>query len=102
MYYNGATSYFFVNSTETHKFNTKDSEIVAVLLCLGNISEDFSTDNMKKKTRLIGSVCDFSVDYDAIAVHDILDIHKYLVKMNGIIENVLICKANICFSNGSF
>ena len=62
MYYNGATSYFFVNSTETHKFNTKDSEIVAVLLCLGNISEDFSTDNMKKKLdwldlSLIGCYC---------------------------------------------
>ena len=38
-----------------------------------------------KKTGLTGYVYDFSVDYDAIAVNDILDIHKYLMKKNGII-----------------
>ena len=27
----------------------------------------------------------FSVDYDAIAVDDILDIHKYLIKKNDIL-----------------
>ena len=36
------------------------------------------------KTRFYGYVYDFSVDYDAIAVDDMLDIHKYLMKMNGI------------------
>ena len=29
-----------------------------------------------------GYVYDFSVDYDAVAVHNILDIHKYLMKKN--------------------
>ena len=38
-----------------------------------------------KKTGLTGYVYDFSVDYDAVAVNDILDIHKYLMKKNGII-----------------
>ena len=38
-----------------------------------------------KKTGLKGYVYDFSVDYDAIAVSDILDIHKYLMKKNEII-----------------
>ena len=38
-----------------------------------------------KKTGLTGYVYDFSIDYDAIAVNDILDIHKYLMKKNGII-----------------
>ena len=33
-----------------------------------------------KKTGLKGYVYDFSVDYDGIAVSDILDIHKYLMK----------------------
>ena len=28
---------------------------------------------------------DFSVDYDAIAVDDIVDIHSYLMKKNGIV-----------------
>ena len=60
-----------------------DTEIVASPLCLGIISKDFSVDNMKK-TRLNGYVYDFSVDYDAIAVNDILDIHKYLMEKNGI------------------
>ena len=31
------------------KFKAKDTEIVANSLCLGNISEDFSSANMKKK-----------------------------------------------------
>ena len=38
-----------------------------------------------KKTGLSRSVYDFSVDYNAIAVNDILDIHKYLMKKNGIL-----------------
>ena len=45
---NGANSYLFVNGTEVHKFKAKDSKIVASPLCLGNISKDFSVDNMKK------------------------------------------------------
>ena len=72
-----------VNGTEIYKFKAKDSEIVTTPLCLGNISKEFSVDNMKK-TRLNGYVYDFSVDYDVIAVYDILDIHKYLMKKNGI------------------
>ena len=54
------------------------------ILCLGNISKDFSVDNMKK-IELNSYVYDFSVDYDAIAVDDILDIHKYLMGKNGIV-----------------
>ena len=38
-----------------------------------------------KKTGLNGYVYDFSVDFNAIAVVDILDIHKYLMKKHGII-----------------
>ena len=79
LHYNRANSYLFVNGREIYKFKAKDSEIVATPLCLGNISKDWSVDNMKK-TGLNGYVYDFSVDYDAIAVDDILDIHKYLMK----------------------
>ena len=63
----------------------KDSEIVATPLCLGNISKDFPVDNMKKKTGLTGYVNYFSVDHDAIAVDDILEIHKYLMEKNSIV-----------------
>ena len=47
MHYNGANSYLFVNGTEVYKVKAKDSEIVAAPLCLGNISKDWSLDNMK-------------------------------------------------------
>ena len=83
-HYNGANSYLFVNGTEVHKFKAKDSETVAYPLCLGNISKYFSEDNMKK-TGLNGHVYDFSVDYNAIAVDDIPDIHKYLMEKDGIV-----------------
>ena len=61
------------------KFTNLDSEIVTIPLCLGNISKDWSADNMKK-TGFTRYVYDFSVDYDAITVDDVKDIHKYLMK----------------------
>ena len=84
LHYNGANSYLFVNSTEIYKFKAKDSEIVATPLYLGNISKDWSVDNMKK-TGFNGYVYDFSVDYDATDVKDVLDIHKYLMIKNNIV-----------------
>ena len=84
LHYNGASSYLFVNGTEIHKFKAKDSEIAATPLCLENISKDWSVDNMKK-TELNGYFYDFNVDYDAIAVDDILDNHNYLIKKNNIV-----------------
>ena len=68
-----------MNGTEIYKFKTKDSEIAASPLCLGNISKDWSTDNMKK-TGFNGYVYDFSVYHD-----DIKNIHKYLMKKNNMI-----------------
>ena len=84
MHYNGANSYLFVNVTEIYKFKAKDSEIVATPLCWGNISKAWSTDNMKK-AGFNGYVYDVSVDYDAIYVDDIKDIHKYSMKKNNIV-----------------
>ena len=79
LHYNGGNSYLFVNGTEIIKFKAKESAIVASPLCLGNISKDLSTDNMKK-TGLTGYVFDFSADYNAVTVDDIKDIHKYFIK----------------------
>ena len=84
LHYNGANSYLFVNGTEIIKSKAKDSKFVTTPLCLGNISTDWSVDNMKK-TGLNGYDYDFTVDYDAIAVDDILGIHNYLMKKNEII-----------------
>ena len=84
LHYNGANSYLLVNSTGIQKFKAKDSEIVATPLCLGNISKNWSVDNMKR-TGFNGYVYDFSVDYDTMAVDDILDTHTYLMKKNNMI-----------------
>ena len=46
LHYNGTNSYLFVN----------DSEIVATPLCLGNISKDWSTDNMKQGLMLMSMI----------------------------------------------
>ena len=55
----------------------------AAQLCLGNVSKDFSADNLKK-TGSYGYVYGFSVDNDSIYAADILDIHKYLMKKQNI------------------
>ena len=84
LHYNGANSYLFVNGTEIIKFKEKDSEISAYPLGLGDISKDWSVNNMKK-AGLKGYVYDFSVDYNVIVISDILDIHKCLMKENEIV-----------------
>ena len=85
-HYNGANSYLFVNGTEICKFKAKDSEIVASPLCLGNISKDWSADNMEQ-TGLNGYVYEFNVDYDNYGATNyskfVPYIHNYLmVKYN--------------------
>ena len=75
LHYNGANNYSFAKGVEIHRFKAKDSEINAIPLYLGNSSKDVSVDNVKK-TGLNGYVYYFSVDYDAIVVADILDLHK--------------------------
>ena len=84
LHYNGANSYLFVNGTEIYKFKEKDSEIVVDPICLGNISKDWSVDNMKKPG-FTGYVYGFSVDYDSVTVDNIKNIHKYLMKKNDIV-----------------
>ena len=79
LHYNGANSYLFANSTEIIKFKAKDSNIIAIPLCLGNISKDWSVDNMKD-TGLNEYVYDFSVDYGDTSIDYIKYIHKYLMK----------------------
>ena len=84
LHYNGANCYLFFNGTEIIKFKAKDFEIVANPLCLGNVSKDWSVDNMKN-AGLNGYLYDFSVDYDAASVDDIKDIQKYLMKKNNVV-----------------
>ena len=53
-------------------------------ICLGNMSKDWSVDKMKR-TGFTGYVYYFILDYEAIDVDDIKDIHKYLMKKNDIV-----------------
>ena len=47
LHYNRTNSYLFVNGIEIYKFKAKDSQILVSPICLGNISKDWSVDNMK-------------------------------------------------------
>ena len=58
----------------------KNSEIKDCTLCLGNISKDFTINNMKK-AGLGGDVKFFYIDFNPIYAKDILDIRKYLMKI---------------------
>ena len=46
---NGSNSFLFVNATKIYQFNGKDTEIKDDTLCLGNISKDFTFNNIKKQ-----------------------------------------------------
>ena len=87
LHYNRANSYLFVNGKEIIKFKAKYSEIVASPLCLGNISKNWSADNMKK-TGLNGYVYEFNVDYSTYTGIDFSEFISY-------INNYLLAKYNI-------
>ena len=79
LHYNGANSYLFVNGTEICNFKAKNSEIVASPLCLGNISKDCSTNNMKK-TGLNGYIYEFNVDYNNLITQILVKLyHLFLI-----------------------
>ena len=45
---NGSNSFLFVNATKIYQFKAKDFEIKDYELCLGNISNNFTINNLKK------------------------------------------------------
>ena len=83
LHYNGNNSYLFVNGKEIINFKAKDSEIVPYPLCL-EVFQKYVSPSNTHKTGLSGYIYDFSVDYWAI--DKILDINKYLMKKNNIME----------------
>ena len=48
LHYNGDDSYLFVNGKRELKFKAKDDQIVKEILCLGNISDDWTVANAQK------------------------------------------------------
>ena len=79
LHYNGSNSFLFVNATKIYQYKAKDSEVKDYALCFGNISKDFTINNIKQQG-LKESVKFFSVDFHPIDTDDILDIHRYLMK----------------------
>ena len=47
--YSGNNRFLFVNPAKIYQFKEKKSEIKPYLLCIGNISKDFTTNHMKKQ-----------------------------------------------------
>ena len=84
MSYNRGKSYLIVNCIELIKFKSKDFGVITDPLCLGNISKDFSTNDMKNMG-LYGNVYDFNLCYQDISVDNMLNIHKYLIKKPNIV-----------------
>ena len=93
LHYNGSNSFLFVNAIKVYQFNAKNSKIIDYALCLGNISKDFTINNLKK-TGLKGVVKFFSVNFNSINTNDI---HKYLMKKSRYEIMFGLIKKNICW-----
>ena len=81
--YNGDDSYLFVNGKQELKFKAKDDQILKEILCLGNISDDWTAANARKMG-LWGEIYDFAVDYATTNIGDIYNVHRYLMKKHNI------------------
>ena len=79
LHYNGDNSYLFVNGRQELKFKAKDDQIINEKLCLGNLSDQWTT-NESEKTGVYGNIYNFVADYKAInGVKPIYDMHRYLM-----------------------
>ena len=71
----GRNSFLFVKATKVYQFKAKKSKIKGYALCLGNVSRDFTINNMKK-TGLKGAANFLSVGFNPIDTNNISYIHK--------------------------
>ena len=86
MHYNGDDSYLFVNGRQELKFKAKTDQLVKEKLCLGNLSDQWTTGE-SEKTGLHGKSYDFVVDYEHVSeTAEILDMHRYLINKHTIIS----------------
>ena len=83
LHYSGDDSYLFINGKQELKFKAKDDQIVKEILCLGNISDDWTAANAQK-TGLWGEIYDFAVDYTSTNIGNTYNIHRYLMKKHNI------------------
>ena len=84
LHYNGDDSYLFVNGRQELKFKAKTDQLVKEKLCIGNLSDQWST-SKSEKTGVYGKIYDFVVDYEQIVgTTKIIDMHKYLMTKHNI------------------
>ena len=84
LHYNGDDSYLFVNGRQELKFKCKTDQLVKEKLCIGNLSNQWTTSE-SEKTGLYGNIYDFVVDYEQIlGVKAIYDMHRYLMTKHNI------------------
>ena len=84
LHYNGDNSYLFANGIQELKFKAKTDQLVIEKLCIGNLSDQWSTSE-SEETGLYGSTYDFVVDYEQIVgVKTIYDMHRYLMAKHNI------------------
>ena len=99
LHYSESNSFLFANATKIFQFKAKNSEIKPYPLCLGNISKDFTPNNMKK-AGLNRHVYDFSIDHNIFDTSNAIIVHKYLMKKHditfGFIKRLLIRLLSVC------
>ena len=84
LHYNNDDSYSFVNGRHELKFKCKTDQLVKEKLCIGNLSNQWTTSE-SEKTGLFGKIYDFVVDYEHISgVKAIYDMHRYLMTKHNI------------------
>ena len=84
LHYNGNDSYLFVNGRQELKFKAKNDQIISEKICLGNLSDQWTTSE-SEKTGLHGNIYDFVVDFKQIVgVKAIYDMHRYLMVKHNI------------------
>ena len=84
LHYNGDDSYLFVNGRQELKFKSKTDQLVKEKLCIGNLSDQWTTSE-SEKTGVYGKINDFVVDYEQIlGTTKIIDMHKYLMTKHNI------------------
>ena len=76
----------YVNGNQELKFKAKTDQLVKEKLCLGNLSDQWTTSE-SEKTGLHGKIYDFVVDYEQITgTAKIIDMHRYFINKHNIIS----------------
>ena len=86
LHYNGDNSHLFVNGRQELKFKGKTDQLVKEKLCIGNLSDQWTTSESEKTVKSeYGKIYDFVVDYEQISgVKAIYDMHRYLMTKHNI------------------